>query len=682
LLVRSFLVCIAALTAAAGTAHARQGTTPSAPAAEVSVSRPGATGLLELKPEELPPQLRLGRRVEQVRRASTIIPTLVLVANADAYLEAIALWTPTVRYPVLFDDGSFEARENIARFSRAFRPTRVVRWEYGNEASSATRPAIAHALARAWGWDPTAPSETDDPDADASAFLADLWTRLRPPGVVVTHAKDPAWPAALALAAFRGQPIAFVPSSSAPGSLSTIFSAEEADALANDIESACEGLVASSGVQWAGVGDDLDALTLCLNCPAKVWVDAADQVALSDRLGRLGTTLQPAQRWAWAGQIFGSASQSSYRAMCSLFLTPASAWLFDGYPDTKEWKEYDCAPAADALRNAGLTATLSDTPNQGAADWRSRVFVPLSADLILVTTMGNCDFFDLTTGTCRPGDLPVLRFPAAIHFTHSWSAQWPGDRGTIAGRWFERGAYAYVGSVQEPYLQSFVPTKGFALRLGSGGPWGVSARLDGGPFSKPWKIAVFGDPLAVLGETLSRVEADLPFETLDELATSFAASLREGRYLEAIHDLIILGRDDAVLRLVRAMQREKSPALTADILAAAILPAFRAGQPLGVVELYSQLPSDHAADPILLDALWLASEPLLKNRPSPTTLETLRDNLRPDQLERDATELARAWALNSNRSEALLMLQELRPTYTDPALKQALERAISAYRAR
>lgn len=206
--------------------------------------------------------------------------------------------------------------------------------------------------------------------------------------------------------------------------------------------------------------------------------------------------------------------------------------------------------------------------------------------------------------------------------------------------------------------------------------------MDGGPFAKTWKIAVIGDPLAVLGDPLRRGSVPLPLADTTNLEADSAASLKEGRFVQAIADQVMLGRDDNVHRLVIAMRAEKSTALTPDILAAAILPTFRRGHMRDLFDLYALLPEGHAKDPILRDALWLAASSFLDASPEALLLETLRKNLRDDQIERDAVDLARAWALRHNRAEALTMLRELRPRYTNAAQKQALEKAIAAYAAR
>lgn len=642
---------------------------------EILVSRPGATGLLEIAPEKLPPPLVLSRRVEEARRACQVIPTIVIVPDEASYVEAISHWTRSRRFPVLIDDNSRATREDIARFVRAFEPNEVVRWRMASTAATPSEPAITHALARTQGWKPG--------EVEPAAFLNSHWSQNHPPGVVATRVGDSAWPAALALAAFRNQPIIFVPAERVPGTLANAFAPREIDELSEVLAKACDELAANSpGVRWRAVGDEIETLTLCLNCPVKANIGGKDEVATTDQLGRLGTVASPGARWGWAGQVFGSQSQAAYRAMCALFLTSKRAWVFDGYESTPQWSAYDGTATAEVLRKSRFDVELLDDPKGSEREWRARAERPIKADLIAVTTMGNSDFFELRPGICRPGDVPCLALPTAIHFTHSWSAQWPARRDTVAGRWLERGAYAYIGSVQEPYLQGFVPTPGVAMRWAAGGTWGLVGRQDGGRFAQPWKIAVFGDPLMLRGDPITRSTDPLPLMGTTSVADDASRGLKEGRYGPAISDYVLLGKDDIVARLALALSREKQASQTPGALASAIEPLFRAGTPQQVVGLFALLPSNDAKDPILRDVLWHASHALLKNQPDRPTLEVLRANLRDDVFERDAIELARAWSLSSSRADALAMLQELRPRYSNTSQKDALEKAIAAYRAR
>lgn len=661
---------------------AAQSSPPTEPAAaanpnpdEILVSRPGATGLLEVAPEKLPPPLVLSRRVEEVRRACQVIPTLVIVPDEASYVEAIAHWTPTRRFPILIDDTTRATREDIARFVRAFEPKEVVRWQAPSTAGTPAEATITQALARTQGW--------KQGEIEPAAFLNMHWAQHHPPGVVATRVGDSAWPAALALAAFRNQPIVFVPTDKVPGSLASVFPSSEIDSLSEFLAKACDDLsVTSPGVRWRAVGDEIETLTLCLNCPVKASIGGKDEVATTDQLGRLGTVAAPGARWGWAGQIFGSQSQSTYRAMCALFLNSTRAWVFDGYESTPQWNAYDGTAAAEVLRKARFDVELVDDPKGSEREWRTRAEKPVKADLITVTTMGNHDFFELKPGICRPGDVPCLSLPSAVHFTHSWSAQWPARRDTVAGRWLERGVYAYIGSVQEPYLQGFVTTPGVASRWATGGTWGLVGRHDGGRFAQPWKIAVFGDPLMLFGDPIARTAEPLPLMGCTSVSESAARDLKEGRYGSALSNYVLLGKDDIVARLALALSREKQASQTPGALASAIEPVFRVGTPQQVIDLYAILPSSDAKDPILRDVLWHAAHALLKDSPERRTLDVLRANLRDDVLERDATELARAWSLTSSRADALAMLQELRPRYSNTPQKDALEKAIAAYRAR
>ena len=79
-----------------------------------------------------------------------MVPTVVIVPGGDSYIEAIAQWTPQARFPVLIDDGSARAREDIARFVRAFKPPQVVRWERAGEAAATTRERIEGAVRAVW----------------------------------------------------------------------------------------------------------------------------------------------------------------------------------------------------------------------------------------------------------------------------------------------------------------------------------------------------------------------------------------------------------------------------------------------------------------------------------------------------------------------------------------------------
>jgi hypothetical protein len=372
--------------------------------------------------------------------------------------------------------------------------------------------------------------------------------------------------------------------------------------------------------------------------------------------------------------------------MCALFLNPTSAWLFDGYETTGSWRLYNARGAETYLKAMKFTYDIMDGEQQGARDWRLRAARPLDAGLVLVNTMGNCDFFDLRPGQCKPGDVPILARPAMVHFIHSWSAQFPARRDTVAQRWLERGAYAYLGSVQEPFLSAFVPTPQVVARLGAPAPWGASTRVDGAPL---WKIAVFGDPLLTIGRDRPRAKGStLPLEspsvagTLRAIADEIAPAVKERRFADALTALTLTGRDADAKDLAAAILKEDPSAFTSDVARSAVLPLFRGGLNREVLAAFARLDDKLNQDGTLRDALWLAAYPLMPSGIDDAGLETLRDAIRDEQPERDAAELAAAWSKKKSRGEARDMLQRLKDAAKSATRRDALERALEALPAR
>lgn len=629
--------------------------TPPAPTTPPASSSPAAT-------QPLPAPLILARRVDGVRAFAKLSNAVVIVRDSASYLDAIGHWTISNRFPVLIDDGTDSARENIARFVRGFQPAKVVRYAM-KDAAPGFPPTMSigdlqTTTARAW----------DVPKEHASlALLQQRWLQLKfePPGMVLMQENDPAWTAAVALAAGRGQLIVGV---TCPGGVDGAFNLADADELERTAAAAAE----ASGYAWRTLGDAIDAITLCINCPDKLDTGKPGEFfAITDRLGRDGRGIEDGHRWAWCGHIFGNAQEAAYRAMCSLFISTHRAWVFDGYPVGEPWSFWDGTKAAKILREVGLTADLDDAPRQGAHDWRVRTARAVNAELILVNTKGNCDFFDLEPGRCFPGDVPVLNVPAAVHFVHSWSAQFPQARGTVGGRWLERGAFCYAGSVNEPYLQAFLPTPSVAGRLVSGAPFGAAVRQDNG---KLWKVTTLGDPLFVTGKDIPRVDT-LPLENTQEVGDGLRELLKAGKFEEAMTTLTLLGKDTEAAELVESLIKTKPDAVTPAVAALGVPALFRAGHNQGVVRIFDKL-GDRRTDPILRDMLWLAAYPLL-GAPDEPLLRTLHNTIRADAAGRDATVLAAAWERKNGRSSMDAMLADLRRGLT-PDQQKSLDEAMKA----
>lgn len=623
---------------------------PTTPATTPAITPPSAAPA----PAPPPPALLLGDRVARQQQQTSVLDVLVLVPDGPALARAIAAWSPAVRFPVLIDDGSLASIEDIARFQRAFRASRVVRWQ-PDAASTTPAPAITAATIQAAlneSWD----LPTDTAPADFASTL-----RAReglPLGVVVVDPADPAWPAGLALAAARGQPIIALPTL---GPVGGVLSPLQTDELSTSITTQLDAW----NLPWQGLGTDVDAITIAANFPTRYAPDATQTFSLSDRLGRKGSHTGPAgdkqlpERWAWAGQVFGTAREATFRAMAALFAAPLTdgAWMFNGYPATGPWAAYSFEQSAQTLRNAGLSAELVEAPKGSAVAWRDRAARPVEAPLVLVNTKGNADFFDLEPGTCRPGDVPLLSRPALVSFIHSWSAMDPSNPGLIAGRWLRHGAYAYVGSVHEPYLQAFLPPNTFLARLGLGAPLGAAARHDAGPV---WKIAVLGDPLTMLGHPPTRSSAPLPLTGATEVGTNLRELLQADQFEEAFRTMALLGRDADVARLAPAVRSQKLDKLTPAAAQWAILPLFRERRDDELVAYYGLLDAGRATDPILRDALWLSAYPRLTTNPSLALLNVLSSNLRPDNLARDAAFLAGALRRARGGEAATALIEQAR----------------------
>lgn len=630
----------------------------------------------------VPPSQRLGFRAAMVRTRLPVNPIVVIVPDGPCYAAAIERWRydDGVRYPVLIDDGSWASRRAIARFVRAFKPRSVHRWSAPEQPSLPREPEalvarLSGIAARPWLAEP----------GDFSALQA-RWSGLKfvPPGIVVAQSGDAAWPAALALAAGRGQPIIWL-AGSPGGRPDGSMSVREAAALARTIESATDAL----GYAWKGLGDELDAITLCVNCATKVYLGDKDpraMLSLTDWLGRAAASPEdPPEkgpglaRWAWAGQIFGNEWQSAYAAMCALFLTTDAAWLFDGYDPAPPWSDFDATEAAAALEKAGIKSVVDDDGGRSIAAWRKRIARGIDAGLICVNTSGNQDFFDLKPGQARPCDVPILRRPSIVHFVHSWSAAAPSDPGTVAGRWLERGAYAYVGSVHEPYLQAFVPTPKFAKRLVAGLPLGAAARLDAG---EVWKVSVLGDPLVVLGKSGPIVEDKGIPDDAKNVETDLADAVKARDYARALVSLTLLGREDDAAKLIAAVIREDSDRLTPGAAleglpalffagdAAVLADAFRVALPL----IQGQKGAKGTAGELIdaQDLLWHALWPSLSTL-TRAQAEVLSRNLRAQTLVRDASEAHVALSAAAGKDAAAEMIRRAASQAANEAERRQVE---------
>ena len=633
----------------------------------------GSVGELFKRIDEVEVIRRAGLKASLLRQAQQVLPFVIVVDDAPSYLYAISQWEALVRFPVLWDDGSIESREHIARFVRSFQPEKVLRleddgdWSFSGGREERVK-SIERSLAKALSeqsndWRVTIKSINDQ--------------GIVSPGVVLTDPLDDAWAAALALAAGRMQPIGFM---TKPANIWKPLEPEAADL----IEREAERLAASTGRSWDTQGDEIDTITLAMNTGTQIKTggNVRARLATSDRIGRREHNGAGA-RWAWCGQIVGNESRVVYQAMCSLFLEIDQAFIWDGYGSRPPWNQYDGSEAAMNLKDAGLRVELNDQPKHNIDYWYQRMVNPIgdrdggaaSSLMFLMNSKGSPTRFDLPGSIAeegRPGDMPVLQLPAAMHIVHSFSLQQPPNRKTVGGRLLERGIYAYAGSVDEPYLGGFVPTPLIARRLAAGIAFGAAIRFEEGQVKsaegfdpgRVWKIAVLGDPLTTFGSAGHRIDAELLIDSLIDLDNRVKQLLKDTDYGGALDDLVMLGRDDDAARLSKALLNDKPELFTPQMALVALPALHRSGEFVTMVDCYERLDVAGRKDGLMQDLLWLASPYLLArgqlNYSFLARVEALlRVNLREGQQIRDAERLAMHLRSRSLGS-ALSVLESLR----------------------
>lgn len=576
--------------------------------------------------------IKLGQRVKALRQKIKVRPVVVLVRNESEFADAVAAWRlPEECFPVLIDDGSDLGRENIARFVRAFLPRAVLRWDASQRgaagggtdlpADPAARAAkLSSVVFGAW--------ESED-FAGMKSAMEEVGSE--PVGVVYASPTDPAWTAAITLAAGRGQVLAWLdPSLVGGGAPGDTMAPQQLASLITAIEDGAK----ATELKWEELSDDIDAITLCANAPSKIKGHGSGGIeqtmALTDRLARRPDLT----RWGYAGQVFGDAGTAAYRAMSSVFLGVESAWAFDGYEFDQLTGRYNLKPIMEIL--TGTPVKLAFDPARSSAnDFRGASRGGISSALAYINTKGQMWNFEFSPGKLYSFDVPMLNFPAVVHFTHSYSAQVVHHRSSVAGRWLENGAYCYYGSVDEPYLSAFVPGPDFFRRFFLfGGPFSCSARYEIAPLGK---LNVFGDPLQCAGAPPLRLDEIIPTEGplagVTAMGDTVKESLKAGKIEQAAAELVMLGRDKDAVRLclagLKARAQDGRPAPDRARLGAIGMPAaFRDRDPAAVATLCVAMPVQMRNDPFYVSLLWQACRPTLSDSPTPETLTAMKSAIR------------------------------------------------------
>ena len=477
----------------------------------------------------------LGARVAKMQQKLPVVHQVVLVPDEATYLDEIAKWSTKARWPVLFDQEPF-----ASQFIRAFKPEKVWRRSSCKISIANTKRAMERAVASAW--------DGTDSITEAYALL-----KLPPAGVVFTNENDTARTAAVALAAGRGQLLQYIRDDW--GGTKEVLSGSSTTALQREIESELQ----ASGLKYAGLGDTIDAITLCQTLPARVAFSSANDnpVAITDVIGRD----ESGKRFAWTGWIFGSKAQATYMAMCSLYLERDQYWFCNTYPNTAGWSKYGLGKIPEILPQYGIATdiVLGNTTSLRQAEVGGIV-----ADVVYFTTKGNTDFLEMSDERIAPSWLPILDTPAALYFLHSWSLKNPGGKTTVGGIWLARGVYSYIGSSHEPMLTAFVPPSEMLRRTMSLIPFLVAARWNQGEnlYARVWRVNTIGDPLMLCppkGAVQRVVLPPIEHESYTGVAVVAKQAMQvamehpsDTSYANAVQEVILLGQDSMAQELWNA----------------------------------------------------------------------------------------------------------------------------------
>ncbi|WP_435006656.1 hypothetical protein P12x_004165 [Tundrisphaera lichenicola] len=405
-----------------------------------------------------------------------VVDQVCLVGDIPAFFEAISTWDRGHAFPILFDDV-----ESSFRFIRAFKPARVIRF-VGTSAPIAQDKIWDRAVAAVGAsW-----SEPDDHSSKTSGIEVPRSIGATPPGVILSSPEASMLAGAVALAAGRFQPLLRFDSSK---KYSDVLSFEDFLKFDLDLTSKIQARIP----RYDTLGDDCDFITLAGDWPYR-YLDSNREInAVDDRLARSVIT---SRRWGYAGRIIGNAPESVYQAMCSLFLQPESAVMFNGYDEkSPPWSDYATREAATRLSASLPTSQISGDREAGIDGWHDTFDPDNQHGLVLINSHGMPRVFNLRSGPACAADIP-RGVPSAVLMIHSYSAADPADPFTIAGRWLANGAFLYFGSVNEPYLDAFRTPRLVGNLISEKLPIVVAVRKSlNESRGLPWRLIFLGDPL-------------------------------------------------------------------------------------------------------------------------------------------------------------------------------------------
>jgi len=645
--------------------------------------------------QETPWPVTLGLRVAAVEKKIAVMDRVVLVPDEATFVDEISRWTLDAQWPVLIEDDRW-----TPLFVRGFKPAQVVRRT--DRAAplptdgKARRRLIEAAVTRVWGGDP-------EKGTPAGAFAA---VGYLPPGVVVTSMEDPAWPAALALAAGRGQLLAYIDVGLNLQPSETLNAAQF-----ERLATAVTDIFRATNYKFAALGDQLETCTFCRTIPAKCTpnlplhqrfaapgappTDPNEPIAVTDALCRNAN----GSRYAFCGAIWGPSPRAAYAAMCSLFLPRRDLTFISAYGETGNFSQFAVGVIQQTFEEAGYKIRPMIGASATLRAWQRWAMGGVTPDVLFVNSSGDPVTFHLGVPGETPVenqgsslDIPLLTRPLALSMVHSFSLAYPSLDSTLGGRWIDHGVYAYVGSVQEPFLSAFVPPRSVMDRLVNFVPFLIAARHWEGPFAVPWRIATFGDPLMLASPPKqafrTRLGADAPEPAKASGGTRTLASVRDSavellracqsdptpaNFNAAFRELEKLGDDSIAVNLwAIAAQRGMHEGCARAALGA----LFRAQDLGAVAEAFKGIPDP---DQEALDMLWSLATPRLQSIDSPELVDLLASHPRRMRLDVDLIRLAPAMSRLRSRNAARAMLLDATHQTKDAAAQEALRAAAGTY---
>ena len=618
---------------------------------------------------------RLAMRTQFIRGMCPISKKVVLVPDAATYLDELQSWTRHDRWPVLFED-SFYA----PMFIRKFQPEVIYRRDSVGALPrdpAAQRELVQRAVALAWRKD----ESTATTPAQAYAER-----KFRPVGVVATSMSDPAWTAAAALAAAHGQFVVWLDGEW--GETDDVLDANRTLELISTVNE----LVDSAGETWNTIGDAIELLTICRTLPARcVFQPSSAPEGLPSQIFEgarattdcLGRNLD-GTRWGFGSWIFGGKTASAYAAMSSYFLDRDRVWLGNTYPDEGDWRKYGLGETArlDSLFKFDVTYDEALT----LAQLQEQTSGGLAADVIMMTSKGNQDFFDLGSERVSPYEVPVLNTPAMLYLLHSWSLKTPGDPDTVGGRWLRKGVYSFAGSSHEPMLAGFMPPTILTRKLLGGIPFGAAVRYWPGesPFAMPWRINVFGDPFikCMAPDRMKRPIVDVtPSDTMEDLNDTATALLdaaietpSDEAYAAAISTQALMGNDVMAAGLWnRAAQARAAGSASAH---AALGSLFREQKPVAFAAAFERLKRVTSRE---RDMLWSLLGQSLATPQGRDYADLLDQHVRRNFPAADMRRLAPTLARVHGAEYVAQRLEELKSTAINLRERKALQDLKSQY---